>query len=219
MGEGHFAAKNGPSGAIWAENPQAHLHYSLHRSFIIVPIHCAHTSRSFFTPWTSPSLVLLLSCQSLSPSCPQRVSPDRSNRPTNSNLSIMDSDSGLSDLSSELSSVRSVSPPPLDYPSPQSTQENNENIPSSQNGSQKRPRESDDLPPAKKRKSVEAKPRTTVHLDLQLSSSAADQSSQLGLLLKVLRKRRKIVVIAGAGISTAAGGECYAPLPAVVLGG
>ena len=125
----------------------------------------------------------------------------------------MDSDSGLSDLSSELSSVRSVSPPPLDYPSPQSTQENNGNISSTQNEPQKRPRESDDLPPAKKRKSVEAKPRTTVHLDLRSPSSVADQSSQLGLLLKVLRKRRKIVVIAGAGISTGAGGGCCAPLP------
>ena len=124
----------------------------------------------------------------------------------------MDSDSGLSDLSSELSSVRSVSPPPLDYPSPQSVQENGGNFSSTQNESQKRPRESDDLPPAKKRKSVEAKPRTTVHLDLQSPSSAADQSSQLALLLKVLRKRRKIVVIAGAGISTAAGGECCAPV-------
>ena len=124
----------------------------------------------------------------------------------------MDSDSILSDLSSELSSVRSVSPPPLDYPSPQSTQENCGNISSSQNESPKRPRESDDLPPAKKRKSVEAKPRTTVHLDLHSPSPAADQSSQLALLLKVLRKRRKIVVIAGAGISTAAGGECRAPL-------
>lgn len=126
----------------------------------------------------------------------------------------MDSDSGLSDLSSELSSIRSLSPPPLDYPSPQSIQENGGNISTSQNDSRKRPRESDDLPPAKKRKSVEAKPRTTVHLDLQSPSSAADQSSQLGLLLKVLRKRRKIVVIAGAGISTAAGGECCATLPA-----
>lgn len=126
----------------------------------------------------------------------------------------MDSDSGLSDLSSELSSVRSVSPPPLDYPSPQSTQENGGNISSSQSESRKHLRESDDLPPAKKRKSVEPKPRTTVHLDLQSPSPAPDQSSQLGLLLKVLRKRRKIVVIAGAGISTAAGGECCAPIPA-----
>ena len=126
----------------------------------------------------------------------------------------MDSDSSLSDLSSELSSVRSVSPPPLDYPSPQSTQENSGSISSSQSESRKHPRESDDLPPAtKKRKSVEAKPRTTVHLDLQSPSPAADQSSQLGLLLKVLRKRRKIVVIAGAGISTAAGGECCARPP------
>ena len=124
----------------------------------------------------------------------------------------MDSDSGLSDLSSELSSVRSVSPPPLDYPSPQSTQDNSGNISSTQSESQKRPLESDLLPPAKKRKSVEAKPRTTVHLDLKSPSSAADQSSQLGLLLKVLRKRRKIVVIAGAGISTAAGGKYCDPL-------
>ena len=126
----------------------------------------------------------------------------------------MDSDSGLSDLSSELSSIRSVSPPPLDYPSPQSTQENSGNISSSQNEFQKRPRESDHLPPAKKRRSVEAKPRTTVHLDLQSPSLEADQSAQLGLLLKVLRKKRKIVVIAGAGISTAAGGECCSPPPA-----
>ena len=124
----------------------------------------------------------------------------------------MDSDSGLSDLSSELSSIRSVSPPPLDYPSPQSTQESSGNVSSTLNESPKRPRESDDLPPAKKRKSVEAKPRTTVHLNLQDSSSALDQSSQLALLLKVLRKRRKIVVIAGAGISTAAGGRSCPPL-------
>lgn len=126
----------------------------------------------------------------------------------------MDSDSGLSDLSSELSSIRSMSPPPLDYPSPQSTQENGGNISSSQDEPHKRPRETDDLPPPKKRRSVEAKPRTTVHLDLQSPSPTADQSSQLGLLLKVLRKRRKIVVIAGAGISTAAGGECCVPPPA-----
>ena len=121
----------------------------------------------------------------------------------------MDSDSGLSELSSELSSIRSVSPPPLDYPSPQSTQENSGNVSSSQDEPKKRPRESDELPLAKKRKSVEAKPRTTLHLNLRSPSPALDQSSQLALLLKVLRKRRKIVVIAGAGISTAAGGECY----------
>ena len=128
----------------------------------------------------------------------------------------MDSDSGLSDLSSELSSIRSVSPPPLDYPSPQSTQESSGNVSSTLDESPKRPREPDDLPPAKKRKSVEAKPRTTVHLNLKNFSSAVDQSSQLALLLKVLRKRRKIVVIAGAGISTAAGGQSCAPLPAAI---
>jgi len=123
----------------------------------------------------------------------------------------MDSDSDLTDLSSELSSVRSsVSPPPtFGYPSPQSSQDHSTNVSDSQEGSRKRPLESNDLPPAKKRKSVEAKPRTTVRLDLRShsSSSAIDQTAELNLLLKTLRKRRKIVVVAGAGISTSAGGS------------
>ncbi|KAK4691907.1 hypothetical protein P7C71_g5192, partial [Lecanoromycetidae sp. Uapishka_2] len=121
----------------------------------------------------------------------------------------MDSDSdssALTDLSSELSSLRSRSPSPVfGYPSPQSSQEHNSSCTDSQQGSRKRPRECDDGPPAKKRKSLEAKPRTTVHLDLRSSAAAIDQTSQLALLLKTLRKRRKIVVIAGAGISTSAG--------------
>ncbi len=127
-------------------------------------------------------------------------------------LPTMDSDSdtsGLTDLSSELSSVRSRSPSPgFGYPSPQSSQERPRSAQSGQQGSRKRPRESDDAPPAKKRKSLEAKPRTTVHLDLSSSTAGIDQTAQLDLLLKNLRKRRKIVVIAGAGISTSAGSEC-----------
>ena len=122
----------------------------------------------------------------------------------------MDSDSSLTDLSSDLSSVKSLSPPPVDYPSPQSSQDHSTDGSSSPQGSRKRSRSANDSPPRKKRKSVEVKPRTTVHLDLRSPThlDASDQTSQLNLLLKVLRKRRKIVVVAGAGISTSAGGRC-----------
>jgi len=123
----------------------------------------------------------------------------------------MNSDSDLTDLSSELSSVRSfLSPPPtFGYPSPQSSQDHSTNVSDSQERSRKRPLDSNDLHPAKKRKTVEAKSRTTVHLDLRSPSPSLlnDQAAELQLLLKTLRKRRKIVVIAGAGISTSAGGN------------
>lgn len=111
----------------------------------------------------------------------------------------------LSELSSDLSSVGSLSPPP-EYSSPPSSSE--DVIPSTiREQSLKRQRESDDSPPAKKRKTVEPKPRLTQHLNLGScpSSLATDQKVQLDTLLKVLRKRQKIVVIAGAGISVSAG--------------
>lgn len=121
-----------------------------------------------------------------------------------------DSDSDLTELSSDLSSIRSLSPPPFfSYPSPQSSQENNADVSHTQQESRKRSRDADDLPPAKKRRSVEAAPRTTTYLDLRspVLQPLVDQAAQLELLLKTLRKRRKIVVVAGAGISTSAGGE------------
>jgi NAD-dependent histone deacetylase SIR2 len=63
------------------------------------------------------------------------------------------------------------------------------------------------MPPIKRRKVAEIKPRTTKYIDLQSPSHRllTDQNAELALLLKVLRKRRKIVVIAGAGISVSAG--------------
>lgn len=65
----------------------------------------------------------------------------------------------------------------------------------------------DGQPPAKKRRTAEPKPRTTEYLDLSLwtEEHVSSQKQQLDLLLKVLRKRRKIVVVAGAGISVSAG--------------
>ncbi|KAI9804372.1 MAG: hypothetical protein M1833_007179 [Piccolia ochrophora] len=114
--------------------------------------------------------------------------------------------------SSPLSSLGSLSPTPPDwYPSPSSSQEPSDPgvLPCEQDRSPE-----DGPPPAKKRKIPERKPRTTQYLDLSaplleqngcLQSPPLDQRVQLDQLLKVLRKRRKIVVIAGAGISVSAG--------------
>lgn len=112
-----------------------------------------------------------------------------------------------SDLSSDLSSVGSLSPPLTDYPSPISSQEFGTAFSVAQPTSKESHRDGDLPPPAKKRKIAEIKPRTTEHLDFRLPPRelAIEQKTQLALLSKVLRKRRKIVVIAGAGISVSAG--------------
>jgi NAD-dependent histone deacetylase SIR2 len=60
-------------------------------------------------------------------------------------------------------------------------------------------------PPRKKRKLAEPKPRTTERLDLRFGEVDPAEQAQLDRLLKVLHKKRKIVVIAGAGISVSAG--------------
>lgn len=62
----------------------------------------------------------------------------------------------------------------------------------------------DGPPPAKKRR-VGPKERTTRSLDLRHEKVQSDQQSQFDDLLRTLHKRQKIVVIAGAGISVAAG--------------
>lgn len=113
----------------------------------------------------------------------------------------------LSDMSSDLSSIASPSPPPLEYPSPVSSQQSSATLSSAQPLSNDHVREDEDLPLKKRRKVTESKPRITKLINLQSPSyeQAADQKADLDLLLKVLRKRRKIVVIAGAGISVSAG--------------
>ena len=66
-------------------------------------------------------------------------------------------------------------------------------------------------PPAKRRK-VERKPRTTEHLDLKAGYTDNQQDEELIDRLKSsLSKKKKIVVIAGAGISVSAGSK-YMPL-------
>ena len=125
----------------------------------------------------------------------------------------MDSDSSiLSDLSSsDLSSLESRSPSLARYPSPISSQDHDSPVPLSNGEPNKRKNRASDEPVAnKKRKRAEPKPRTTEMLDLTRNPAdfAGEQKEQLELLMKVLRKRRKIVVIAGAGISVSAGSTC-----------
>jgi len=102
---------------------------------------------------------------------------------------------------------------PLDYPSPVSSQEQEANTSADQSQSKKRALEDEGAPVAKKRRTVEPKPRTTEYLNLNTPNSqcATDQKAQLDILMKVLRKRRKIVVIAGAGISVSAGSAYTRP--------
>jgi len=59
-----------------------------------------------------------------------------------------------------------------------------------------------------KRKPSSSKPRETEHLDLSAiadSEPMNGQKRQFDILMKLLRKKKKIVVIAGAGISVGAG--------------
>ncbi|KAJ4353409.1 uncharacterized protein N0V89_005138 [Didymosphaeria variabile] len=116
------------------------------------------------------------------------------------------SDSSLSELSdSELSEMSRSLAPRRSYPSPSSSNRSSakaspapENMPSPPSSND------DDDRPRKKRKVGDPKERTTQRLDLRRDLTDEDKP-QLDRLLKTLHKKRKIVVIAGAGISVSAG--------------
>jgi NAD-dependent histone deacetylase SIR2 len=91
----------------------------------------------------------------------------------------------ISPSSSRRSSAK-TSPAPEDMPSPPSSND-------------------DGPPPRKRRKLADPKERTTERLDLSSAEIDEEQQPQLQRLLDVLHKKRKIVVIAGAGISVSAG--------------
>ena len=98
---------------------------------------------------------------------------------------------------SELSSIGTISPPPeTHYVSP----------PNSQDGTVTPP--DDDGPPPAKRRKVERKPRTTQYLDLGLGPEQHNDKMR-ATLKGIFQKRRKIVVIAGAGISVSAGSRLH----------
>ncbi|KAJ4352899.1 hypothetical protein N0V95_003874 [Ascochyta clinopodiicola] len=119
----------------------------------------------------------------------------------------------LSDCESELSVLTRSPSPPAEYhvrslPSPSSSRRSSakttpapEDMPSPPSSNDEDPR------PAKRRKltpTTDANGRTTQYLDLT-QDITADDKPQLQRLLNVLHKKRKIVVIAGAGISVSAG--------------
>ncbi|KAH6678133.1 DHS-like NAD/FAD-binding domain-containing protein [Halenospora varia] len=121
------------------------------------------------------------------------------------------SSSPLSSLaSSPLSSVGSRSPTPPGYLSPPSSGASD-----SGNVSHVRVAEDDQdregPPPAKRRKIAVKEPRTTEYLDLHALNESSDethhkiQDAKLKKLMEALRSKKKIVVIAGAGISVSAG--------------
>lgn len=128
----------------------------------------------------------------------------------------MNSSSPLSSLSSPLSSVASISQPPSpsptgDYPSPPCSSVPDTRVPSEAGDAP----DCDGPPPAKRRKmtqpkSTQPKPRTTEYLDLRnfgegTEEQISQQDAQMKRLVRVLRNKRKIVVVAGAGISVSAG--------------
>ncbi|KAK2754262.1 hypothetical protein FQN54_007141 [Arachnomyces sp. PD_36] len=112
-------------------------------------------------------------------------------------------DSDTSELSVR---SRSPTPPPDFYPSPPPSQNLNPSPPSPNAERRVRDQE-DDAPPAPKRRKVEPTPRITQYLDLTAGADSLGpgQRAQLDLLLTTLRNKRKIVVIAGAGISVSSG--------------
>ena len=121
----------------------------------------------------------------------------------------MEEDS-LSDNSSVLSSLRSPTPV-MDYPSPISSQDMEsaqDQIPAHP---KKRFHDDGEQPPTRKRRRVEPKPRTTEYLNLIAphKQSLSKSTAAVDRLLKILQKRRKIVVIVGAGISVSAGSMFY----------
>jgi NAD+-dependent protein deacetylase SIR2 len=117
--------------------------------------------------------------------------------------------------SSDLSSLHdSPSPPPYLSPSP-SSQESSAKASPAPESMAKRPvdasgrTEDGEAPAPKRRRTTEPKPRTTQYLSLQngYELDPPEQKSALDRLLKALTKKRKIVVIAGAGISVSAGSK------------
>lgn len=124
--------------------------------------------------------------------------------------------SELPSLPSSPLSVLSNSPPPpspplMDasrrYPSPSSSAvASGSTSPRKQSDEAEICVRTDGPPPAKRRKLATPKQRSTEYVDME--SLSDEDEAQLDRLLSALRKKKKIVVIAGAGISVSAGSTC-----------
>jgi NAD-dependent histone deacetylase SIR2 len=113
--------------------------------------------------------------------------------------------------SSPLSSVASRSPsPPVDYPSPPSSNLSDTGATSKIRDAQDTP-DREGPPPAKRQRTMKSKELNTEYLNLRALNDSDDemhhntQEPKLRKLMEVLRSKRKIVVVAGAGISVSAG--------------
>ncbi|KAK1915688.1 hypothetical protein P3342_003498 [Pyrenophora teres f. teres] len=103
------------------------------------------------------------------------------------------------ELSRSFAQQRAYVSPSSSGPSSAKTTPAPEDMPSPPSSNDENPR------PSKRRKMAEPKERTTEYLDLSTTEIHQDELPQLQRLLNVLHKKRKIVVIAGAGISVSAG--------------
>ncbi|EEP78561.1 hst4p protein [Uncinocarpus reesii 1704] len=104
----------------------------------------------------------------------------------------------LSDSSSDLSSPpASPSPPPDFYPSPPSSQTLQGTSPAISETYSAERNETEKRAP-------QPKPRISRHVNLGMSPGR-DQSNDLNMLISAIQNKRKIVVVAGAGISVSAG--------------
>lgn len=70
---------------------------------------------------------------------------------------------------------------------------------------------SDGPPPKRRKLATPPGPRTTTHVDLE--NHVYGDDARFGKLLSALRKKKRIVVIAGAGISVSAGSASRSMLP------
>lgn len=101
------------------------------------------------------------------------------------------------DTDSELSEPPSSPPPECLYPTPSpDTTPRKRASPNAKTDS-----------PAKRRRVTETMPRETKYLDLYEENLDTPNTDELERLVKALRTKKKIVVVAGAGISVSAGSE------------
>lgn len=137
-----------------------------------------------------------------------------------SELILFDGDSD-SDLSSTHSSRVSSPSPASRYLSPPISQSSIPGSPCCEMTESSSASQSDrEGPPAAKRRRISEKmPRDTRYLDLEQfrEQPDEDQAAELDRLLRAIRFKRKIVVVAGAGISVSAGSQsvllvCYVSL-------
>jgi hypothetical protein len=159
------------------------------------------------SPYINALLPIHIALLCARPDCTQKEPPIMASI---SDMEELSSDC-MSDALSELS--RSPSPPPSMLPPgglPTPPRSHNSPAPSPSPSPNASMTEDDSAPPAKRRRlsPSTSMPRETRHLDLK-DRPLEEQPDEHDKLVKALRNKKKIVVIAGAGISVNAGSEYH----------